>query len=570
MKRTKETKEAKGSKTAANSSRSHSGQGDGGRMAAASEGEISAARRLALSVLMAAEGAGSGAPKLKSKRPNSSASPSAHSPISPPPPPPLDDLLHRALEAARLSPPDAALAFQIVQGVTRHRLFLDSVILPLVRRGGGGRAAIAPAVMTILRMGAFQHLFLDRIPPHAVVNESVLLARETLQRQLAGGGKAKEQRIHAASGFVNALMRRIATMDRAAFSAIAPSSATASSPAALDLAPDASREAVLARFSLPEWIAREIEAAYGAESLRAEAEAFLQPAPLVLRLNALRGNSHENQEAIAAELQRLGIAPGALQPARFVPEAIRLSHSLDPARLESVREGRAAIQDEAAQIAAHWLNPQPGWRIGDFCAAPGGKTAHLAALMNNEGEIWALDANPSRLPLIEETCGRLGCSACVRIARNSPEIRAKWRGAEPGDGASRGLDAALVDAPCTALGTLRRHPDAKWRHTEADPPRMAARQRRILEEAARCVRPGGILVYCVCTFTRAETLDVIEDFLAAHRGDWTRDTAWTPPAWASPDWRTPKGDWLTRTSRDGMDAFFLSRLRLRPARNREM
>ncbi len=440
--------------------------------------------------------------------------------------PPLDDLLHSALGARALSPPDARLCFQLAQGVTRHRAFLDSIAAPFLR---GGARSTPRAARTILRLGAFQALFLDRIPPHAIVDESARLARR------AGLGAG-------AVGFVNAVMRRIVDLPRE--EALAP-------PAPGD------RAGLARRYSMPPWILDEIEAVYGPAALAAELAAQGEPAPLDLRLNSLRGDPAEILARLEAEASALGIEPQAIERGRFSPGAVRLRAPLDPLALAVFREGLVTAQDEVSQLAALWLDPAPGARVVDFCAAPGGKTAALAARMNGQGELWALDASESRLNLLRETFRRLGIregEGGARIALNTPGTRTQWT-----QGGGR-LDAALVDPPCSNLGALRRHPDVKWRKRPGDPARFAATQGAILREAAACVRPGGALVYCVCTFPRAETCGVIEAFLRG-RPEWSRDTDWRPPIAIPAEWKTSDGDWRTSVSRDGLDAFFLARLR---------
>lgn len=444
--------------------------------------------------------------------------------------PPLDDALAGARERHALSPTDWRLCYQIAQGVTRHRLLLDFALAKHMK--GGAESAQLP-VRTALRMAAFQHLFLDRVPVHAIVNETVELVR--------AAGFSKQ-----ACGFANAVAHRIVEMDREAL---------------LALTDDAPPGPILRRFSIPDWIGREIEKTYGKKALRAECEALLQPAPLDLRANSMRGKTEDIQRRLSGEIKDLlagergvDLTAALFLPVRYSPDAIRLAVGLDISRLPCFQEGLVTPQDEAAQMVAHWVGARPGMRIADFCSAPGGKTTHLAAMMKNEGRLWALDADPWRLARVEEACPRLGIR-CVELALNTPETRAQWSG--PG---GEPLDAALVDPPCTNLGTLRRHPDAKWRHREGDPVVMASKQMGILEYAASCVRRGGALVYSVCTFTHTETSGVIDAFLKKHT-DWKRDAEFVPPDFVPAEWKTAAGDWLTRTGRDGIDGFFVARLR---------
>jgi 16S rRNA (cytosine967-C5)-methyltransferase len=436
---------------------------------------------------------------------------------------PLDERIHTTLETNTLKPDDARLYYQIVQGTTRHRLLLDAIIHRFAR---AGVEKTPPAVRVALRIAVFQYLFLDRVPCHALVNDSVELVR-------CGGLPA------ASCRFANAILRRVTAE---------PRSDWLRSPTAGD------RAGILRRYSLPEWIAREIERAYGTEHLAAEAEALAQPAGMDLRIRRGRISHGDFLKRLADELG--GSSRDGLEgePGRYNPEAVHLPYSFAVARLASYREGLFTVQDEAAQLVAWWMPCDGARRVADFCSAPGGKTTHLAERLGDEVEIWALDINPERLKMVEQAAKRLGCPS-VRTALNTSELRTRWK--SPG----HALDAALVDAPCTSLGTLRRHPDIKWRKTAADPARMAKTQLALLDEAAVCVRPGGILVYSVCTFAHVETLETIERFLSRHRGGWERDNTFEPPAFIPRAWRLPGGDWLTQTGRDGIDGFFVSRLR---------
>jgi 16S rRNA (cytosine967-C5)-methyltransferase len=219
--------------------------------------------------------------------------------------------------------------------------------------------------------------------------------------------------------------------------------------------------------------------ALGPETALAFARASLEPAPHVLRTNLLRAAPAE----IADET---GGAPGQLAYAVRLPEGRRAL----PADLPAVRAGRASPQDEASMRVVELLEPAPGDRVLDVCAAPGGKTCHAAERMRDTGEVVAHDRLPDRLARVRTNADRLGLGA-VRVEEVLP----------PEDAA---FDRVLVDAPCSGLGTLRRHPEIRWRFERADLDALAGTQAKVLAAGARRVRPGGVLVYAVCTVTDAE------------------------------------------------------------------
>jgi len=216
-------------------------------------------------------------------------------------------------------------------------------------------------------------------------------------------------------------------------------------------------------------------------------------------------------------------------------------------------EGWYQVQDEASALMAHLLDAQPGMKILDTCAAPGGKTTHLAALTENGASILALEKHPQRVELIRRGAERLGCS--------SIEARA-WDLIEPPEFLEpESFDRVLVDAPCSGLGVLRRNPESRWNRSTADVRELAGLQKTLLDQVAPLVRPGGILLYSVCTFTSKETSEVVSDFLQRHKEFMLEDLRESVPE----GWRELIGeDGMLHTyphRHDGMDAFFAARLR---------
>jgi 16S rRNA (cytosine967-C5)-methyltransferase len=416
-----------------------------------------------------------------------------------------DRLLETALPDIP-DPRDRALLTELVYGTLRHQARLDFVLERFARRG---MADLDPEVRAALRLGAYQLLVLTRIPPHAAVSEAVDLVKRVRP---------------AAAGFANAVLRRVADQGRT----LAPPPADRDPVAHL---------AVLT--SHPAWlVARELEA-HGLAEARRRLEADLVPAPTVLRARPPGA-----AEARRAELAAAGVPSraGAVAPDAIVVEPGGLPQG-GVAALPGFAEGAITVQDEASQLVSRLLDPPPGARVLDVCAAPGGKTAHLADLTGLEGQVTALDLDDARLARLHETVGRLGVGERVRVARHDAATPLPPELAGP-------YDALLVDAPCSGLGVLRRNPDILWRRTPDDIPRLAAQQRAMLDASAPAVRPGGRLVYAVCTTTREEGPGVIDGFLAAH-----------PDFEAEPGPGAPDGRLVTHPAHGGLDGFFAQRLR---------
>ena len=368
--------------------------------------------------------------------------------------------LRAVLQGRTLGPADRGLATELVYGVLRRRGLLDRAV---AAASGRRFKDIDPKLHDVLRLGSYQLMYLDRVPSHAAVDTAVQ--------------QAKKRRGRRGGGFVNAVLRKLAS---------SPAEARLPAPPDVKVDPVAHVSAV---GGLPEKLARRLVEDLGPEEAAAFAVASLEPAPLSLRVNRLR-------TTVAAVVEEVGGSPGQ------VPWSVRLSGPSDvsgrtrarspalPADLESVRTGRATPQDEASMRVVELLDPQPGERILDVCAAPGGKTTHAAERMSDEGEVVAHDRLPSRLERVTESAARLGLKS-VSVAEVLPRE-------------DQTFDRVLVDAPCSGLGTLRRHPEIRWRLTDEDVAELTRTQSKVLAEGAKRVRPGGVLVYSVCTVTRAE------------------------------------------------------------------
>jgi 16S rRNA (cytosine967-C5)-methyltransferase len=415
-----------------------------------------------------------------------------------------DIALEHALEHAKLEPRDAGLCTEIVYGTLRWRRHLDWRLTPHLKRP---LAKLDPWVRALLRLTAYQLLFLDRVPRWAAVDEAVSLARLKARRP----GPAE---------FVNAVLRAL----------------TRAQPPAL---PESPVEAAGVRWSFPDWIAARWIARYGASEAERLMAAMNERPPVTIRTNRLR----ITREALAARLRDEELAD--TRPTALAPEGLTVERG-NVARWTAFTRGWCTIQDEASMLIARLLGPEPGELVADACAAPGTKTTHLAELMDNRGKIVAVDLHAARLKLASAGAARLGIGIVETHAGPVAAVAPHWAGR---------CDRALVDAPCSNLGVLRRNPDVKWRRREEELDRLAAKQRGILGAAASMVRPGGRLVYATCSLEPEENEGVVEAFLAEAPG-WDVDPSQDFPVPAD-----ERGFVRCLPHRHGTDGFTAIRLR---------
>lgn len=253
---------------------------------------------------------------------------------------------------------------------------------------------------------------------------------------------------------------------------------------------------------LPDWLWERLVAEYGAEDARRIAHALLNPAPLDLRVNLARADRDEVLARLAAE----GIEA---QATPYSPAGLRVPGNPAINASPLFKEGLIEVQDEGSQLLVYLLAPRRGEMVADFCAGAGGKTLAAAMLMRGTGRVYAMDVSAKRLAALAPRAARAQVSSVHPLAlAGENDLRAKRLAGK--------IDRVLVDAPCSGLGTLRRNPDLKWRHGPEAIVELAAKQLRILESAARLVKPGGRLVYATCSILRAENDDVVERFAGAH------------------------------------------------------
>jgi 16S rRNA (cytosine967-C5)-methyltransferase len=401
----------------------------------------------------------------------------------------IQDVLDRHLgqDAARgLSPADRRLATHLAYGVLRRRGTLQALLTPLVNRAP---EQVEPWLWDALMLGAYQLALLTQIPAHAALNETVELA--------ARFGRPR------AKGFLNGVLRACAglvTAERAdgpAADAL-PLEGGAFRRLARAVLPDPATHPVeyLARgFGLPLWLARRWFDRLGRDEAYRLGFWFAGPAPLTLRVNPLRTTRQQVLEA-------LGRAGLTAEPGDH-PQAVRLREHAAVRELPGYAEGSFCVQDESAMHVSSAVNPQPGWTVLDLCAAPGGKTTHLAELMQDNGRIVACDIE-QRLQTVKELAARLRLS-CIETVTIDPD--------RPHDVPAGPFDAALVDVPCSNTGVLGRRPEVRWRLTPDDIRHLVTLQERLLRLALSRVQPGGVVVYSTCSIEPEENEQLVQRVL---------------------------------------------------------
>ncbi len=405
-----------------------------------------------------------------------------------------------------LSPRDRALTTELCYGVLRHRGTIDFLLSRVLDRP---LEAVDLDVRNLLRLGAYQLFYLTKIPAYAAVHETVGLARRGTAR------------------FVNAILRSVERRG----------------PLQEEEVPDDPIQGWAVRYSHPAWLVERWVKQLGDEALQLM-QANNQIPPVGIGCNPLRGTIKELETILTrVEVQ--------WEKSPWLADAFRVR---DAGRLltGSARDrGLFWVMDEAAALVVWLLDPQPGDRILDVCAGGGGKATLAAMLMENRGEIAALDVNSRALRRLESASRRLGVTIVNPEKQDVREAAGQFRG---------WADRVLVDAPCTGLGTVRRRPEIRWFREPADPLRLAALQAAILDGAADCVRPGGSLVYAVCSQEPEEGEEVIAKFLAGHREFSREDTA--PVFFHEGRTALLSGGCLsTWPHKHDMDGFFAARLR---------
>lgn len=383
----------------------------------------------------------------------------------------IERLLEAEVEPVPLSPPDRGLCRELVFGCVRWERTLDW----LIARRTDGRPQ-KPSLQILLRLGLYQLFWLDRVPDHAAVNETVELSRQ------AGFGPQ--------SGFINAVLR----------GCLREQDALRRELEALQ-----GRQPALG-LSHPDWLWERWQERFGVESARALLAWNNSPPPTFARVNTLKTDAGRLLERWRMTEQ----VEYDLFQRDWTGENLVFELKSHPslARLGSFRDGWFYVQDPSTLLAVRLLDPQPGDAVLDLCAAPGGKSTYIAQLQGNDGTILACDNAADRLRLVTENCQRLGVT-CV----TQQLLGDTWPVAQ----GARQFDRVLLDAPCSNTGVLRRRVDLRWRLRTEEIERLRRAQSALLELAAPRVAPGGVLVYSTCSLEPQENTTVVRAFLDRYR-----------------------------------------------------
>ncbi|OMD46915.1 16S rRNA (cytosine(967)-C(5))-methyltransferase [Paenibacillus borealis] len=421
-------------------------------------------------------------------------------------------LLNSSLQKSGLSREDTGLVTELVYGSISRMLTLDYVLGDFVTKG---IAKLQPWVRNLLRLSLYQIMYLDRIPSHAAVNEAVNIAK-----------KRGHQGI---SGMVNGVLRSVLR--------------AGDLPVLKEGLSGEERISIL--HSHPLWMVRRWAAEYGMETAEAMCAANNEPPSVSVRVNT----TMISRDNLLAQMQQAGMEASV---SRVSPYGIVVKGGGNLALTSWYSDGYISIQDESSMLVAEAVDPKPGMNVLDCCAAPGGKSAHMAELMKDEGSIYANDLHEHKAKLIADQALRLGLESITTGSRDALELEDTL---EP-----ESFDRILLDAPCSGLGVIRRKPDLKWRKQPEDVASVAVLQGELLQSVARLLKPGGVLVYSTCTTEQAENSGIVADFLKNNPG-------FAPVTFSSPVWErleetaVAAGEGIQLLPQHfGSDGFYIARL----------
>lgn len=372
-------------------------------------------------------------------------------------------LLHQTIESYGISAKNRGLLTEITYGTLQHQLTLDYYLEPFLK------GKIEPWVKVLLRMSLYQIVYLDRVPAHAVIHEAVEIAK----RRGHGG----------VASLVNGVLRSVQRTGVRSFNVIADPI-----------------EKISIETSHPAWMIKRWAEQFGLEKTREMALENNKIPSQTVRVNTVRATVAEVIEMLESE----GLEAA---PSKIIPECLVVTGG-QPARSTTFEKGFITIQDESSMLPSYALQVEPGMKVLDMCAAPGGKSTHIAEKLENKGTLYSMDLHPHKVKLIQESADRLGHSVIetgVGDGKKSVERFGKEQ-----------FDRVLVDAPCSGLGVIKRKPDIKYTKKEEDFNRLQEIQIELLDQAAELLKPGGILVYSTCTVDNMENRGTAERFLKKH------------------------------------------------------
>ncbi len=371
----------------------------------------------------------------------------------------LDECLEK--EREKLNTRDINLISEIVYGTVTWKLSIDTI---LQKHSKIKLNKISKWIKTILRMGIYQIVFLDKIPKSAAVNESVNLCKKY-------GYKS--------TSFVNAILRKVEKSDYEELKKI-----------------ENNFDRISKVYSMPKWIVERLINQYGIEKTEEICRNSNVKPRTTIRVNTLKITSKELEQ----KLEEKQIAYEQAQ----IPNFFYLKNVKNISNLDVFKEGLFTVQDEGAGEIGYMLSPKPGEKILDACSAPGGKTTHLAELMKNVGDIVAWDIHEHRVKLVEQNAQRLGISIIQAQTKDAIVYEEKF---------NERFDKILLDVPCMGLGVLKRKPDIKWQKTKEDMIEIREIQENLLKVSSNYLKPGGELVYSTCSILKEENEEVIEKII---------------------------------------------------------
>ncbi len=371
--------------------------------------------------------------------------------------------LDKALRSSRLSQTDKNLVTEIVNGSIRMIKHLDWVLNLFLQKPVHKQN---PWLRNILRISAYQLMFMERIPDYAAVNSAVDLTRKKTSRALTA----------VCNGVLRNLVRQRGQYD---------------------YPPLHTLDYLSVYYSQPEWLVKDWLESFGLEAAVTMFSYLNKRAPLALRINSLRTSPAQVLENIGREGAVAVVSP-------LVPWSIRLE-ALEKSieELSSYQQGHFYIQNEASMLAGAILDPQPGEKIMDLCCGVGGKTTHFAERMQNQGNIKAIDIYEHKMSLLEKNCQRLGITIIQGQTKDILQMEDDYQG----------WQRVFLDAPCSGLGVLNRRSDSRWHKKPEDVLELNQLQSRLIEKAGQMIAVGGVLVYSTCTINRSENEDIVNGFL---------------------------------------------------------